>query len=249
MPALERLERYEFKYLLPERLAPAERSAALATCVRDRHGDPATGSYAIRSLYLDNDRLDLYQANGREQRNRFKARIRGYPGKTAPVFFELKRRVGDVIVKSRTPVSAGSWQEAIRRPPSPDHPAQAFLAALRIHHLKPMVLVEYDREAYASIIDNYARVTLDRRVVSQAVDRFELEAPASGWRPIDHVARTNVGEPVFVLELKFERRPPRWMVSLVQRLDLIRRSFSKYCYGIEAQRLLPGNHRQFRSAG
>jgi hypothetical protein len=76
--------------------------------------------------------------------------------------------------------------------------------------------------------------------VSQAVDRFELGGAGVGWRPIDHVARTNVGEPVFVLELKFERRRPRWMVSLVRRLDLIRRSFSKYCYGIEAQRTVAG---------
>jgi hypothetical protein len=42
-----------------------------------------------------------------------------------------------------------------------------------------------------------------------------------------------------VLEMKFERRPPRWMVALVQRLDLIRYSFSKYCYGVTAELTLP----------
>jgi hypothetical protein len=188
---------------------------------------------------LDTDRLDLYQANEREQRNRFKARIRSYPGTEGPVFMEIKRRVGDVIVKSRASMPSQVWQDAVRRIPDPDSAAREFLVALHLYQLQPVVLIEYDREAYFSVVDKYARVTMDRRVVSQPMSCFTMEAAAAGWRPVDHVERTNVGEPVFVLELKFERRPPRWMVSLARRLDLVRRSFSKYCYGVEAQRVLP----------
>jgi hypothetical protein len=103
--------------------------------------------------------------------------------------------------------------------------------------------VEYEREAFASVIDGYARVTLDRRVVCQPATRLDLDAWATSWRPVDHDARTSMGEPVFVLELKFERRPPRWMVDLVRRLDLVRRSFSKYCFSVEAQHLLPHDRR------
>jgi hypothetical protein len=57
---------------------------------------------------------------------------------------------------------------------------------------------------------------------------------------IDHTAQTRTAEPVTVLELKFERQPPAWMVALVKRLDLIRYSFSKYCDGVNAELTLPG---------
>jgi len=44
---------------------------------------------------------------------------------------------------------------------------------------------------------------------------------------------------VCVLELKFERRPPAWMSQMVQRLGLVRYSFSKYCYGVTNELTLP----------
>ncbi|HLM74498.1 MAG TPA: VTC domain-containing protein, partial [Polyangiaceae bacterium] len=101
------------------------------------------------------------------------------------------------------------------------------------------VLVEYEREAYVSVVDNYARLTFDRRIVCQARDTFDLEATPSRWRAVDHPVKTQTPEPVCVLELKFERVTPRWMVDLVKRLELVRLSFSKYCYSIDALLLLP----------
>jgi hypothetical protein len=126
----------------------------------------------------------------------------------------------------------------------PAHAARGlerFYTLAQTYHLKPRVLVEYDREAYVSLVDNYARLTFDRRIVCQARETLDLEASPSRWRPVDHPARTATPEPVCVLELKFERRAPRWMVSLVQRLELVRLSFSKYCYSVDALLLLPVN--------
>ena len=42
-------------------------------------------------------------------------------------------------------------------------------------------------------------------------------------------------ESIAVLELKFERRPPRWMSTMVQRLGLERRGFSKYGHTVQTQ--------------
>ncbi|NUQ76323.1 MAG: polyphosphate polymerase domain-containing protein [Polyangiaceae bacterium] len=238
------MERYEYKYLIPERLVPAIRAAARTTCRLDEHAK-AGGSYAIRSLYLDTDRYHLYWANEREQRDRFKARIRTYPGKPAPVFFEIKRRVGDVIVKTRAAVPEPVWVQGLADPSSISLPPHAkkglerFYMLAQTYHLKPRVLVEYDREAYVSVVDNYARLTFDRRIVCQAKDAFDLTASPSRWRAVDHPAKTQTPEPVCVLELKFERVPPRWMVDLVKRLELVRLSFSKYCYSVDALLLLP----------
>lgn len=253
---LDVIERYEFKYLVPERLVPDIRATACSVGRIDRYAGP-DGVYRIRSLYLDTRGFDLYWANAREQRDRFKLRVRSYPGKTSPAFLEVKRRVQDVIIKSRAAVPASDWRDLLApgRPPSLDRlspgarkAAEKFIGAFHRHDLRPALLVDYEREAYESTIDTYARLTFDRKIVCQRRETMDLDASEGGWRPVDHPVQTQTPEPVCVLELKFERRPPPWMVALVRRLDLVRHSFSKYCYGVTAQLTLP-EARSVRVAG
>lgn len=241
------IERYELKYLVPERLVPAVRDGARATSKIDRYAGP-DGTYRIRSLYFDTPRLDLFAANEREQADRFKMRARVYPGsKTSPVFLEVKRRVLDVILKTRAPVPAAAWRDVLAGrsgaldalSPASRQGALRFLGPYHRHHLVPMMLIEYEREAYVSEVDSYGRLTFDRDILVQPARGLDFEADPGRWRAVDHRARTRTGEPVCVLELKFERRPPAWMSALVRRLDLVRYSFSKYCYGVAAELTLP----------
>lgn len=242
----EIIERYEFKYLVPDHLVPAIREAARATSHLDKNAGP-DGTYRIRSLYFDSDGLDLYWANQREQGDRFKVRARGYPGRESPVFLEVKRRVKDVIVKSRAAVPAPAWRAILAcegaaldaLAPATRAGAMPFLARLHRHHLAPVLLVDYEREAYVSDVDSYARLTFDRKIIVQRQGLLDLEGDPHRWRPVDHTARTNTPEPATVLELKFERRQPAWMEALTRRLGLVRRSFSKYGYGVEAELRLP----------
>lgn len=233
---------------MPDRLIPAIRAAVRTTSRLDRYAGP-DGTYRIRSLYLDTARFDLYWANEREQGDRFKLRARVYPGsEESPVFLEVKRRVLDVIVKTRAAVPADLWRDVLAGreaalsalSPAARAGALRFLAPYHRHHLRPVVLVEYEREAYISELDSYARLTFDRKIAVQPRETLDLEADPRRWRPIDHTAQTRTAEPVTVLELKFERRPPAWMSALVRSLELIRYSFSKYCYGVNAELMLPG---------
>lgn len=242
------IERYEYKYLIPEAMVPAVRATATATSKLDPYSGP-DGTYRIRSLYFDSDTYHLYWANEREASDRFKMRIRGYPlAPKAPVFLEIKRRVHDVILKTRGGIPVNQWQDVVRSPngaslvplpPNVKKAAERFLRLLYTYHLRPMLLVEYEREAYVSLIDNYARLTFDRKIVCQKHERLDLDADPRRWRSVDHPVQTQTHEPVCVLELKFEHTPPRWMRNLVERLDLMRFSFSKYCYGVNSQLLLP----------
>ncbi len=234
------IERYEFKYLVTEAMVPEIRRTVLSIGRRDPYAGE-DGSYTIRSLYLDTPGYHLFWANGRQQRDRFKARVRTYPGKSAPTFLEIKRRTGDVIRKTRGVVS-GDWLGLAlgRRQPTAEEQRRSglanFLEKTLRYHLEPKMLVDYEREAFASDIDSYARLTVDRRVRGQAVDRWTLEADEHRWRPVDiGLVADGYRESVAVLELKFERRPPRWMVGMVRRLELERRSFSKYGYTVETQ--------------
>lgn len=243
----EIIERYEYKYLIPERIVPDIRRAVLTTSKIDKYAGP-DGTYRIRSLYLDTDRYDLFWANDREQGDRFKARIRTYPGSNAaPVFFEIKRRVLDVIVKSRAAVPremlldvlAGKDAVLSKLSSSARKNIMKFLAPYYRHHLRPTMMVEYEREAYISDLDTYARLTFDRKIVVQPCEKLTLDVDERLFRAVDHKAQTRTLEPVCVLELKFERRPPAWMSALVRRLELQRASFSKYCYGVAAELTLP----------
>jgi hypothetical protein len=226
------LERREFKYLLPMRRADELRRAMEGIARRDPYAGP-DGSYLIRSLYLDTPDLRLYEANDREAGNRFKVRVRCYPGAQAPVFLEVKRRDGDVILKTRIKVPQERWPDVLRDPGS-SRGAQAFADLCDRHDLRPTVLVEYSREAWASDLDDYARVTLDRAVCAAAPDGWQLDPPGLSWRPIDHPMLTATWEPVAIVELKFAGAPPVWMHRMVARLELFRYSYSKYCTAVRA---------------
>lgn len=238
------IERYEFKYLIDESLAPEIRATALSVGTRDPYAGP-DGTYEIRSLYVDTAQHHLYRANDRQAHDRFKARVRCYPGKQAPVFLEIKRRTGDVIRKSRAAIKA-DWRRLVDGdrsvPVAPQYRAAAdnFVEKVLRYHLEPKQMVQYEREAFASTIDAYARLTIDRRIIGQAMDKWTVDVNERLWRPID-VGLVSDGrrESVSVLELKFERRPPRWMAALVRRLGLERKSFSKYGYTVETQLTLP----------
>jgi hypothetical protein len=92
-----------------------------------------------------------------------------------------------------------------------------------------------------STVDPYARATFDTRIVCQARHGLDLEADASRWRIVAHPGRT-VAEPAYVvLELKFGRTAPAWMVAIVRRFDLLRHSFSKYGHSLRAELALPSS--------
>lgn len=253
------LERREFKYLVTESVAQ-DIAKALYTdsswetetnvCSRDSFAGPR-GSYAIRSLYFDSDALGCYWANEREQFKRFKCRIRSYPPSPHNVWFEVKGREGDTIRKTRVRIRGDQWQDLLKNPtienlekvalPGRLH-AERFLALVHTHHLKPKVTVEYEREALFSVVDEYARVTFDRNIRCQVQNEITIDAPVNGWRHIDNPVVTHSKNSMVVVELKFGAIVPRWMNALVQNFELIRYSFSKYCFSVDAQFLLPNSH-------
>jgi hypothetical protein len=226
------IERREFKYLVAPELLPALRRALQGRCVLDRHAGPAR-RYPIRSLYLDTASLRLARANAAEASVRFKVRVRVYPGTAAPVFLEVKRRYGDVIQKDRTPVPLDAWPRLLDAPDGLSPGAERFADLVRSLDLRPVALVEYDREAYVSELDDYARVTFDFAIGCQRADDLTLLPRTFARLPIDHPGRTSTPEPRVVVELKLAGAAPGWMRALVERFDLQRHAFSKYVGSVE----------------
>lgn len=241
----ELIERREYKYLVDDTTVGRIREAVRPFCNLDTFGEGQPNNrYTIDSCYFDTPKLDLYHANKVELPDRFKLRVRTYPSCTGgPVFFEVKRRANDVISKTRGCVPRALWAKLLTEPiteiPSSiskkNRPAvERFIALVNTYHARPTTVVRYEREAYVSTIDDYARVTFDCNVRSQARDHLTFPEGEDGWRYMDSaLMQKNVHRKTLV-ELKFTSTVPSWMVNIVQRLNLSRRSFSKYGTSIRA---------------
>ncbi|MEC9073143.1 MAG: polyphosphate polymerase domain-containing protein, partial [Myxococcota bacterium] len=233
------IERREFKYLISPLVAARVREAIKPFCILDPFAArQPTGNYTIRSLYLDTPDFALHRANEQEIRNRFKLRVRSYPGvEGSAVYFEVKRRFLDVIVKERGQAPS-DWGAILEGEPGADElktPAcHSFVSLVRSHGCRPTVMVEYEREPHVSTIDDYARVTFDSGIRCQPALGTTLNVEEERWRNVDGREDFHDSRDLLVLELKFTERVPTWLVNIVRRLELDRRAFSKYGRSIEA---------------
>lgn len=232
------IERYELKYRLPPAVAPLVRAAVLPYCRLDSAS--ARGPYLISSLYLDTPDHEFYYQTRTEAARRFKLRIRRYV--TGPFFIECKRRIKDVISKSRVPVPQESWRDVLLGPDPTrwvknDRDRANLLDFQRRLHLTraaPSVVVRYAREAFVSEVDDYARVTFDQQLCGRQANGWQVPMHEPGWLPIDSPARFGLPYSGVILELKCTTSVPLWMSDIVRRFNLLRTGFSKFCSTVEA---------------
>src|SRR6185436_1754616 len=103
--AVDKLQasRFELKYIITEEIALKVRDFVQAYLDLDENcvGKP-NFSYPVHSLYLDSDALFLYWSTINGDKNRYKLRLRFYNNNPeTPVFFEIKRRMNNCILKQR----------------------------------------------------------------------------------------------------------------------------------------------------
>jgi hypothetical protein len=240
-----RFERLELKYLIDEHTASRVRRDIGPFCRPDSHNATLAGAndqgrhkgYGISSLYLDSPGLALFQAKERGDPERSKLRIRTYRGSSIAIL-ELKRKVSDVISKTRAPVDRGQVEQIARgrlpaaANPEVDHFLNDFALASTSVGAQPTLHVRYDREAYSSDVDTYARVTFDRRIEVQRTSDWNLETSQDGWCSFDASRRPDQRDKTVVLELKCQSFIPWWVTNLIRSHALKRQSFSKYGIGI-----------------
>jgi hypothetical protein len=244
-----RFERLELKYLIDEFAADRIRSSIRPYCRPDRYnggtaGDTGKGrgqhpGYGVRSLYLDSPGLALFRAKERGDSERVKLRVRTYVDSPGNPILEIKRRVSDIVHKTRARVQHEEVEGIARGrvPASSDSRVENFLNDFALHSLRsgaqPTLWVDYDREAYTSDVDTYARVTFDRQISARRTDAWDFDAGSGedSCRFDDHRSSGLRARNV-VLELKCESFVPSWITSLIQTHALKRQSFSKYGIGI-----------------
>jgi hypothetical protein len=239
------IERREYKYLIDRETAAGVRAAIKPFCQLDAFAAKSPNrTYTVETLYLDTPDLSLFWANDHEQVDRVKMRVRGYAeAPTAPVYLEVKRRINDVIAKSRGKVSRDLCMRLLGDPASAipasitgkDRVAvERFMALARTIHIQPFTLVRYEREPYFSLIDDYARVTFDTHIRAHKIDSLTFEPDGRCWRALDDVVTQRSSHSMVVLELKFTTHVPLWMVNIARSFGLVRGGYSKYGNSIRA---------------
>ncbi len=238
------LQRFELKYLITAQLALPIRDFVNSYLEIDEYAASRPNlSYPVHSLYLDSDDLKTYHETINGTKNRFKLRLRFYDDRReTPLFFEIKRRVNNCILKQRGGVrrEAVNWLLAGHLP-EPGHliskepkqlvALQRFSLLLNQLHAKPKAHVSYLREAWVSQQNNSVRVTLDREMAFEPV--FTARGSTRMERPIFPFGK-NV-----ILELKFTDRFPDWFRELVRIFGLVQFAAAKYAEGVT----ILGEHR------
>src|SRR3954451_5565037 len=98
--------RFEQKYIIDEDTALGLREFVRSYLELDENGvGKPNYSYPVHSLYLDSDDLSLYWQTINGNKNRYKLRLRFYNDiPDTPIFFEIKRRMNNCILKQRAAV-------------------------------------------------------------------------------------------------------------------------------------------------
>ena len=228
--------RFEQKYIITEDVALQVREFVRSYLELDENGvGKPNYSYPVHSLYLDSDELRLYWTTINGDKNRFKLRLRFYnDNPDTPIFFEIKRRMNNCILKQR----GGVRRDAVKLlldgqlpeishlvSPNPKQMValQNFCQLMFETHATPKVHIAYLREAYVPHDDNSARLTMDRLVSAEPelIARLStrMENPVVVW-----------GNEI-VLELKFTNRFPEWFGELVRVFGLRQCGAAKYVDG------------------
>lgn len=195
-------------------------------------------SYPIHSLYLDSPHLGFYWETINGNKNRFKLRLRYYdnlPG--SPVFFEIKRRQNDAILKQRGAVKreAVALAMAGAMPPDdllvlnePKHIAalRQFVRLAKERGAQPKAHVSYLREAWTHPENNGLRVTIDRHVTCAPHSVLSLDTMPSG--------AIRVFGDFCVVELKYTGRFPLWFSEMARINGFSQCSAAKYVDGLSA---------------
>ncbi|PAW84130.1 MAG: hypothetical protein B9S33_12380 [Pedosphaera sp. Tous-C6FEB] len=232
------LQRWELKYIIPETTAQAVRRFISAYTVLDDFGvGKPDNSYPIHSLYLDSEALTIYWHTINGNKNRFKLRLRFYDNEPdSPVFFEIKRRMNNAILKQRGGVRRKSVDNILAgHLPQPDHlvkqgnpkelvALQRFSQYLKEYKAVPKAHIHYLREAWVSPYDNSLRVTFDRNVLISAEPTARLETA--------QINPTCVFGKDVVLEFKFTGRFPDFLRECTRVFGLTTTTAAKYADGI-----------------
>ena len=215
--------RHEYKYYINYDVYHILRQR-LKNVIQMDENMPNGEGYLISSIYFD----DMYHSAMSEKvsgaRFRKKFRIRSYELSDTFIRLECKSKYDEYISKTSARLSVDEYRQImngdygflIKRP---ETVCKELYAYHNVNLLKPVVVVEYRREAYVSPLGN-VRITFDKELSAstQTLDMFSKEYHTHKVLPND----------MMILEVKFDDYLPTHIASVIQSLCSDRSAISKY---------------------
>lgn len=236
MSKFPEIKRVELKYFIPHELVHEIRRYIRPYVEIDPYATKfADNKYIIRSIYFDTEQFDFYYEKLDGLKIRKKLRVRAYNDviQNSMIFFEIKRRYVNRILKERAQLPAsfllnlnGNNKLLEMDTVNGNTVLHKFIYNFVSLNLKPSALITYEREPFIGQMDQDIRLTVDRNVRSLLYPKIEDYFQEEGSRLIVDDA--------CILELKFNEFMPQWMRKLVAEFQLRAQSISKYCIGVHS---------------
>jgi len=216
--------RYELKYFITEGEYVVLRDRLKAAMPLDANAGDETQGYHIRSLYFD----DIYNTAMWEKQNgvmiRKKFRIRIYNLQDKSIKLEKKMKFDQMTAKTSATLTRKMCDSILNNDWTSIQLGKNALidelyADMRTKLLKPVVIVDYNREAYTYEAGN-VRITFDRFLHS---GQFSTDI-FSG-----HVSTVPILPPgVMILEVKYDNFLPPHIKGILSSIKATRSAISKY---------------------
>ena len=237
-PVKLRFRRFEFKYHLPDFLA----NKIMADLFNYMDWDPHVinqpdKSYQVSSLYFDTAGFSCYYEKLAGVKDRKKLRLRTYATSLeseTPVFLEIKGKSDAVILKDRLLsnyqdclnfVTSGQFNSTDGMSSQEQELLREFLWLKDYNCLLPKIMVIYKRKPLVGRLDPRFRVTFDSQLKTYPANQLFFSDKT-----------TEVFPQKVVMELKYNNTIPYWFHRIIQKYQLNREPFSKYCQSLEAAR-------------
>lgn len=236
------IDRYELKYLIPLSYVEPISDFIAPYCELDKHSLIAKNNfYTVNSLYMDSRGNEFLKQRLWGKDSRFNMRARAYgDGNSPPYFLEVKRKSGSGVKKFRATLNPSEWPAILTDSHQFSYDSDTrgeaknkalFLRLAASYAIEPKILTQYKRRAFFSVVNTYARVTLDIDLKYQQETQFNLVA-GDHMTHYDNEAIYTKGMPsgaCVILELKCPiGQVPVWMIDLIQHFELKQEGFSKY---------------------
>ncbi len=221
--------RHELKYLINYHEYTYLKTRLEATLDRDENA-AADGNYHVRSLYFD----DVYNSALTEKEQgvlkRKKYRIRTYNLDDSVIRLERKDKYSYYISKTSKNLTREEFYRILGNDcqwllDSNHSLFLDFYIQIRDKLLRPVVIVDYEREAYTYGAGS-VRITFDKnlRAGTNSLDIFDGAV----------ATKTVLGRPVMVMEVKYDSFLPTHIRNLIQICSHNISAASKYVMGVKA---------------
>lgn len=231
-------KRVEKKYLLSEFQYRTLRTALQGIAEADAYGETP-----ILNIYYDTPDFHLVRTSLDKPLYKEKLRLRCYqtPADESNSFIEIKKKFDGIVYKRRVPMQYADAQDillsersmlpAAGQTEGADFgwgPVERQIAGeidyfrMRYQHLKPQMVVSYDRIAMAGVRDPELRITFDRNICWRTED---LDLRHGGY------GQQLLLPDQYLMEIKIMGAMPLELAQILSRLKIFYTCFSKYGSG------------------